>query len=324
MKSKAIDYFPFDTDFFDDDKIALVEGEFGCKGSYIAVRLLCKIYKTGGYFYQWGEDECLLFTRKLGAEFVPSLVNEVVRGLVRRSFFDKGVFDSFAVLTSKGIQERYFFSVKRRSKLVVRPEILLIDLSEIKNVDISYENVYNFEENVDNFSQSKVKYIKEKKRKNSFPSLVPLPSVGDEGKESSEKEKIIYYFFMKNWAAPNEEYHKFMEFNRGKWDNLSSEQREEYVKSWKQQPERPARFTEAFIKTWRDLYDTVLAGAPADVRADALSDHIGCKHGRGVLYLSCSSRLKEYIEQQMDLAKPILWPFMQSQGCRLLNYDLTD
>ena len=324
MKSKAIDYFPFDTDFFDDDKIALIEGEFGCKGSYIAVRLLCKIYKTGGYFYQWGEDECLLFTRKLGAEFVPSLVNEVVNGLVRRSFFDKGVFDSFGILTSKGIQERYFFSVKRRSTLVIRPEILLIDVSKIKNVDISYENVYNFEENADNFSQSKVKEIKENKRKDSFPSLVPLPSVGDEGKESSEKEKIVYYFFFKNWAAPNEEYRKFMEFNHGKWAKLSPDKREEYVQEWKQQPERSPRFSEPFLKMWRELYKVAFASAPEDVRADALSDHIGCKHGKGVLCLSCSGKLKDYIELHVDVVKPILWPFILSQGCRLLNYDLTD
>ena len=323
MKSKAIDYFPFDTDFFDDDKIALVEGEFGCKGSYIAVRLLCKIYKTNGYFYQWGEDECLLFTKKLGAEFVPSLVSEVVNGLVRRSFFDKGVFDSFGILTSKGIQERYFFSVKRRSALVVKREILLVDLSKLKIVDIFYENVNNSGENVDNFQQSKVKNSKANKRKDSFPSLVPLPC-GNEGKEPFEKEKIIYYFFMKNWAAPNEEYCKFMEFNHSKWAKLSPEKREEYVKEWKQQPERPARFTEAFLKSWKELFDRVFVGAPDGVRFDALSDNIGCKHGRGVVYLSCSSRLKEYIEAQMELVKPILWPFIQSLGCRMLNYDLKD
>jgi hypothetical protein len=36
----GIDYFPFDIDFFNDDKIQLIEAEFGIKGGYIAVRLL--------------------------------------------------------------------------------------------------------------------------------------------------------------------------------------------------------------------------------------------------------------------------------------------
>ena len=43
--SNGIDYFSFNVDFFDDDKLALIEGEFGIKGAYIAIRLLCKIYK---------------------------------------------------------------------------------------------------------------------------------------------------------------------------------------------------------------------------------------------------------------------------------------
>ena len=45
--STGLDYFSFNVDFFDDDKLALIEGEFGIKGAYIAIRLLCKIYKEG-------------------------------------------------------------------------------------------------------------------------------------------------------------------------------------------------------------------------------------------------------------------------------------
>ena len=55
----GIDYFSFDVDFFNDDKIQLIEAEFGIKGSITAIRLLCKIYNEG-YFYGWGEDQCLL------------------------------------------------------------------------------------------------------------------------------------------------------------------------------------------------------------------------------------------------------------------------
>lgn len=59
----GLDYFPMNVDFFEDDKIELIEAEFGIKGSILAVKLLCKIYKEG-YFYKWGEDECLLFQRR--------------------------------------------------------------------------------------------------------------------------------------------------------------------------------------------------------------------------------------------------------------------
>lgn len=131
----GIEYYPMNVDFFDDDKIALIEGEFGVKGSVIAIRLLCKIYREG-YYYQWGNDECLLFARKSGANIVPTTVQEVVNGLVRRSFFDKRVFDQFGVLTSRGIQQRYFEAVKRRQKVEVRREFLLVDVSKYANVKI--------------------------------------------------------------------------------------------------------------------------------------------------------------------------------------------
>ena len=65
----GIDYFPFDVDFFLNDKLQLIEGEFGMKGGYIAIRLLCKVYKNG-YYYQWGADECLLFAKNLGIDSV--------------------------------------------------------------------------------------------------------------------------------------------------------------------------------------------------------------------------------------------------------------
>lgn len=132
----GIEYYPFNVDFFDDDKIALIEGEFGVKGSVIAIRLLCKIYREGGYYYQWGNDECLLFSRKAGADIVSGTVQEVVKGLVRRSFFDKGVYDQFKILTSRGIQQRYFDAVKRRQKVEVRRELLLVDVSKYPNVHI--------------------------------------------------------------------------------------------------------------------------------------------------------------------------------------------
>ena len=131
----GVDYFPFNVDFFTDDKIELIQAEFGVKGVFIAIKLLCKIYKQG-YYYQWGEDECLIFTKNTGAEFVPSAVNEVVNGLVRRCLFDKGCFDRFGILTSSGIQKRYFDATARYKKVTFISEYLLIhDVNRI-NVDI--------------------------------------------------------------------------------------------------------------------------------------------------------------------------------------------
>lgn len=150
----GIDYFPFDVDFFNDDKIQLIESEFGMKGGYIAIRLLCKIYKVG-YYYKWGADECLLFTKSLGIEGVSkSLVDEIVSGLIRRCFFDKKCFDKFGILTSKGIQDRYFEATKRYKKYDVFKEYLLTDNINNNNVNIISIN--------DNINQQKKRKEKEK------------------------------------------------------------------------------------------------------------------------------------------------------------------
>lgn len=104
----GLDYFPLNVDFFDDDKIAFVSVKFEEKGELTALKLLCKIYKDTGYYYQWGEDEALLFAKRLlGDASQYTFVNKVVEELVKRNFFDKDIFEKYKILTSHGIQERY-------------------------------------------------------------------------------------------------------------------------------------------------------------------------------------------------------------------------
>ena len=43
LQNKGLDYFSLNVDFFDNDKIALIEAEHGWKGSLITLKLLCRI-----------------------------------------------------------------------------------------------------------------------------------------------------------------------------------------------------------------------------------------------------------------------------------------
>ena len=47
MLLKGMDYFPLSTDFFEEDKIALIEAEFGEKGLVILLKFFAKYTKTG-------------------------------------------------------------------------------------------------------------------------------------------------------------------------------------------------------------------------------------------------------------------------------------
>ena len=198
---KGLDFFPLDVDFFDDEKVQFVSARFGIKGEVCAIRLLTRIYRNG-YFIKWDEDSAYLFSKVAGKEFSPCLANEIVHELVKRGFFNKSLFDSFGILTSRGIQDRFLKACIRRKDVEVDARYLLVDSSEFKNlriskayssapsfqkcihdVSISEENVYIKEENVDIQAQSKGKESKVKESK-------------EEGEErtSAAADEIIGYY----------------------------------------------------------------------------------------------------------------------------------
>lgn len=108
----GLDYFPFDVDFFGDEKIAAISGEFGIKGEITAIKLLCAIYRNG-YYIEWNDMLKMKLLKDLPGITV-TLLDAIVSRLVRWGFFDVALFDSAAVLTSEGIQRRYFAIAKRR------------------------------------------------------------------------------------------------------------------------------------------------------------------------------------------------------------------
>lgn len=131
-RKTGLDYFPLDVDFFDDEKITAISGEFGIKGEITVIRLLCAIYRNG-YYIKW--DDLLKFKlAKSCPGLSAELIESIVYRLIRWGFFDKTLFDSVKVLTSKGIQRRYFEAAKRRLKAdESSPPYLLINISACIN-----------------------------------------------------------------------------------------------------------------------------------------------------------------------------------------------
>jgi len=155
----GIDYFPLDVQV--DDKFELIEAEFGLTGFAVVVKLLQKIYGGFGYYCEWTNDVALLFGRKIGLG--GNAVSEIVRASIKRGIFDEDLYDKYCILTSKGIQRRYFEAVNRRKKIKVKKQYLLVQLDQnSKDVYIFEENVNIFKENADILKQSKVKESKVK------------------------------------------------------------------------------------------------------------------------------------------------------------------
>ena len=170
--NNGINYFPLNVHL--DDKFELIEAEFGLKGFAIVVKLFQKIYGQQGYYCEWTEDVALLFGKNVGLG--GDAVSEIVRAAIKRGIFDSELYDKYQILTSRGIQERYFEAVSRRKEVEVRKEYLLIKVDQIyKNVRILNENVNILSKNVNISEQKKVEESKVKEKRVEEKELPRLP-----------------------------------------------------------------------------------------------------------------------------------------------------
>ena len=131
----GLDYFPLDVDIFEDEKISAISGEFGIKGEITVIKLLCAIYRNG-YFILWNDLLKFKLLRNLSG-VSSELIESIVNRLVLWEFFDKALFDSVKVLTSRGIQRRYFEAVKRRKTDDELPYLLINVCNNTSSNDIN-------------------------------------------------------------------------------------------------------------------------------------------------------------------------------------------
>ncbi len=110
-KKSGLEYFPFDIDMFEDEKVLPVSVEFGAKGEAVVVRVLCAIYREG-YFVRWSEG--LKFKIANQVKLSEGLVSDVVSKLVKYHFFNEDIFNQHQVLTSAGIQKRWKEATRKR------------------------------------------------------------------------------------------------------------------------------------------------------------------------------------------------------------------
>ncbi len=159
----GIPYFSLDVHL--DTNMRLIEAEFGLKGFAIVVKLWQFIYGQG-YYCEWTNDVELLFSSsELKLAPGDNSVSEIVKACIKRGIFDKRLYETYGILTSRGIQKRYFKVTGRRQEVEVNSEYLLVNPAD-NAVDVSNKaiNVNNKAINVNN-NPPKVKESKVKESK---------------------------------------------------------------------------------------------------------------------------------------------------------------
>lgn len=156
--SKGISYFPLDVDFMQNLKIRKVIQACGPSSIAIIMLLLGNIYGDEGYFMRWDEDVCFLITEALGVKDVYTL--ETVKKCLQVGLFDENLFNKYRIITSKGIQSRYFEITKRRRKVEVINQYLLVNVAETNDicpVDVNVaETLVNVAETLVNVNNNEV------------------------------------------------------------------------------------------------------------------------------------------------------------------------
>jgi len=194
---QGLDYFPLDVYIDQDDKVMLIEAEYGAVGFAIIVKLLMKIYSEG-YFYEWDKRQQLLFSKKVNVDI--NTVCEVVSACINWGLFNQKLYEKYGVLTSRGIKKRYVKASGRRNKVCIDADLLLLAIDDPetgKKLDIRV-NVHINEVNVDNnpankefmsteTTQSKVN--KSKVNKSKINNYVAPPSEDDDCNDDSFEDE---------------------------------------------------------------------------------------------------------------------------------------
>ena len=175
---EGLDYFELDCQL--DDKIKLIQAEFGLKGFAVVVKLYQKIYGLHGYYCEWNEDVLLLFMSENGLSGDSrNLIENIVSACIRRDIFSEELYMAYQILSSSGIQKRYVNAVSKRVNVKLKKEYLLISVDKNliaadRNPVSSVRNPINDGRN----SQSREEKSREENKNSIRDTVSPTEAIG--------------------------------------------------------------------------------------------------------------------------------------------------
>ena len=184
-RKHGLDYFPTDSDIFEDLKVRRIKKKHGAGGFAVVFFWLCQIYRNG-YYLEYNDD--LLFITEESLYINVQECTSILETALNTDFFDRKMFDDYGIITSKGIQKRYLFAQKsfRQKKQPIEDKYKLIDDVQEPSVNVQEPlvNVHSCEFECTKENKRKDKIIKDIRSKDLDPPLTP--PCGDEDDEQPE------------------------------------------------------------------------------------------------------------------------------------------
>ena len=160
----GLDYFELDCHM--DEKVRLVQAEYGLKGFAVFVKLLQEIYGGYGYYCEWTQDRELLFASENGLNGgSQQLLGDIVEACIRRNIFSERLFKEYGILTSSGVQKQYLKATVKREVVELKKEYLLISVPVnrknvvINSISSGINDISDTGNAQSRVEKSKVKYI---------------------------------------------------------------------------------------------------------------------------------------------------------------------
>lgn len=203
-KKQGLDYFQKNVDFYQDIKIRKLIRHKGIQAVSVYDILLCQIYRVG-YYISWDDD--LPFIISEISDLKEDNILDIINYALSIGLFDQTMYDEHQVLTSHGIQERFFdFCSVAKRKVSADLPYLLVDLSgkivsSEKQSVITEETIVFPEETTDTTEETwensaKSTQSKVKKSKEDIESSLRSDSPSSDGQTTDKKEEINFLGFM--------------------------------------------------------------------------------------------------------------------------------
>lgn len=204
---KGFDFFALDVDLFNDVKIQKLIRAKGAESISVYLNMLCRIYKSDGYYIKWDDSIPCAIAMQLECE--ESYVSDVLEYCMEIDLFDGGMYNQERVITSNGLQSRYSdlcITLRRKGQV-----------DEYKLVPISSEKIKEDSEDADteedgisvqkcalmrnNVQKCTIMHNNEQKLAENSPSQELFPSITNTGlinadisipPKSKEKNPIVY------------------------------------------------------------------------------------------------------------------------------------
>lgn len=189
----GLDYFELDCQM--EEKVRLIQAEYGLKGFAVFVKLLQRIYGENGYYCEWTQDSELLFMSENGLDSgCLQLLREIVSACIRRNIFSERLLKEYGILTSSGVQKQYLKATVKREVVDLKKEYLLISVPENrKNVVINSISSYGNSINGVINTQSR----EEKSREENICAPEPHDNEFDRDDQLLKDFEIIYSLYPK-------------------------------------------------------------------------------------------------------------------------------